>query len=181
MDGRVVRCNHLIKKIQRGNKKALDELFSEFGALFLNMAKKYLYDKSNAEDLLSDVFLTIIRTGARSFDENKNGLNWIFTIIRREAYKLNGKNNLAGGLDEEKSLARFIPDDFLSDEFIDNLTLRHALETLTGWENELIYYKFWEGLTVREIATKLNKPRSTVQYDIDKAMKKIKKFWKNGE
>ena len=36
MDSRVVRCNHLIKKIQKGDEKALDALFQEFGLLFLN-------------------------------------------------------------------------------------------------------------------------------------------------
>ena len=50
------------------------------------------------------------------------------------------------------------------------------MEKLSDYENRLLYYKFWEGLTVREIALKLSKPRSSVQYDIKNTMEKLNKL-----
>jgi len=180
MDSRATRCNKLIKKIQRGDERALDDLYKEFGGLFLNMAKKYLFDKSYAEDLLSEVFVDLVRTSAKSFDETKNGLNWIFTIIRRKAYRFNGdvKNDLS--IEDEESqtyLAPFLAEEEnpSSDRALEAETLRQAMKKLSDEENAILYYKYWEGLTVREIAKRLDKPRSTIQYKIDECMKKLQR------
>ncbi len=178
MDDRVKRCNHLIKKIQKGNEKALDELFVEFGALFLNMAKKYLFDASYAEDLVSDVFVELVRTSAKSFDDSKNGLNWFFTIIRNKAYKYNGELKQIPLQQEDKDgrdiTFFFVSFDPTHDASLDKIVLKNALKKLSKTENEIIYYKFWESLTIREIAKKIGKPRSTVQYLLTKSLRIIK-------
>lgn len=180
MDSRVVRCNHLIKKIQKGNEKALDEMLQEYGSLFLNVAKKYLVDKTYAEDLISEMFLDLVRTSARSFDERKNGLNWIFTIIRNKALRHNREYSAIVPTDDEK--ASFFLGDYMSfsdeqsERNVDALLLRQGMEKLSDEENKILYYKYWECLTVREIAKKTGKPRSTIQYEIDKILKKLKKY-----
>lgn len=180
MDSRVVRCNHLIKKIQKGDEKALDALFQEFGSLFLNMAKKYLIDKRYAEDLVSEVFIDLVRTSAKSFNENKNGLNWIFTIIRHKAYHHNESVNHELSIDETNTalfLEYYLPNISEQEERItDIIMLKQGMETLTKEENIILYYKYWECLTVREIAKRLDKPRSTVQYIIGEALKKLKRY-----
>lgn len=186
MDSRVVRCNHLIKKIQKGDEKALDALFQEFGPLFLNMAQKYLYDKSYAEDLVSEVFVDLIRTSARSFDDNKNSLNWFFTIIRRKAYKYNTKGLKDVSIDELDNsylLTSFMinVEESDSEKSLDIFLLKSGLEKLSDKENKILYYKYWEGLTVREIAKKLGKSHSTIQYIIKEALKKLKEYFDFGE
>ena len=60
------------------------------------------------------------------------------------------------------------------------ILLKDGMEKLTEEENNLLYLKFWEGLTVREIAKKLDKPRSTVQYKIEEALKKLKDYCDRG-
>lgn len=180
MDSRVKRCNHLIKKIQKGNENALDELFREFGPLFFSMANKYLIDKRHAEDLISEVFLDIVRTSAKSFNENKNGLNWLFTIIRNKAFHYNQKYNRELLIDDcNKSflLKDYLPDiNEQNEKNIDSILLKQGMDKLTEEENAILYYKYWECLTVREIAKKLDKPRSTIQYKIEEILKKLKDF-----
>jgi RNA polymerase sigma-70 factor (ECF subfamily) len=181
-----LRCNYLIKKIQKGNEKALEDLFKEFGFLFLNMAKKYLYDKSQAEDLISEVFVDLIKTSGRSFDNNKNGLNWLFTIIRRKAYKYNGNISRAISIEESGtsySIASYMVNaqEMSSEKSFDILCLEQAIEKLNEEEKTILYYKYWEGLTVREIAKKLDKPRSTIQYKIDEILKKLKRNYILGD
>lgn len=180
MDNRVLRVNSLIIKIQKGDEKALDALFIEFGALFLCMAKKYLFEKGYAEDLLSEMFLELWRSGTKSFNAKFNGLNWIFTIIRNKAYKYNGLNHNTVPLEEienQRSFSQIISqNDEDSDKLIDDILLKDALQSLSNYENELLYYKYWESLTIREIAIKLHKPRSTIHYDIKTILNKLKKI-----
>ena len=185
MDKRVVRCNHLIKKIQKENEKALEDLFQEFGLLFLNMAKKYLFDKNHAEDLISEVFVDLVKNSAKSFDENKNGLNWIFTIIRNKAYHYNQQFAKEVSLDDQTVSFRL--EYYMNettdqeDRIVDGLLLKQAMQILSEEENKILYYKFWECLTVREIAKKLDKPRSTIQYKIEEILKKLKKYCDLGD
>ena len=184
MDKRVLRCNHLIRGIQKGSEKALDMLFQEFGPLFLNMAQKYLFDKRYAEDVVSEVFVDLVRTSAKTFDENKNGLNWIFTIIRNKSYHFNEKYGKEISIDNE-NVAFFLeyymnPIDDREEKLIDSLLLKQAMATLSEEENKILYYKYWECLTIREIAKKLDKPRSTIQYKVDEILKKLKKYCDSG-
>ena len=148
--------------------------------MFLNMAKKYLIDKCYAEDLISEVFIELVRTSAKSFDENKNGLNWIFTIIRHKAYHYNANTYHEISIDDTHIslfLEYYLPNISEQEEKItDIVMLKQGMKTLTKEENIILYYKYWECLTVREIAKKLDKPRSTVQYIIGEALKKLKRY-----
>lgn len=62
------------------------------------------------------------------------------------------------------------------DSAVENVDLRAALDTLSTEENRMLYLKFWEGLTVREIAKAVGLPKSTVHGLIKGALKKVGKF-----
>ena len=175
MDARVKRVNELLHRMKKGDQDAVDSLVREFGAFFLNMAKKYLFDPDYADDLLSETLLELYRGSIRSFDPKFNGLNWIYTIIRRKAYKYNGKYERYIPLD---SLENSVGCETSLSAFTSDIALKEALLRLSEYENEILYHKYWEGLTVREIAARLHKPRSTIQYDIKAALKKLEKLLK---
>ncbi len=179
MDNRALRCNKLLNRIKKGDEKALSNLFIEFGPLFLNIAKKYLFDEKYAEDLLSEVFLDLIKYRAGSFNENKNGLNWLFVIIKKKAFNYNSKYSDRvldiGDLENSKSLIEFINIENQYDKYLDNIIIVDSLKKLNEYENMILYYKYWENLTIREIAKKLDKPKSTIHNDIKTVLKKIKK------
>lgn len=170
MDYKVEIVNKLILRISKGDINALDELFEEVGGLLFAMAKKYLTDKSLAEDLVSEIFYRLAK-GIKRFDGQKNGLNWLFKSIHNEAVNWNKKYNPNSfdSIDEHQDLADII---ISIDE--DKISLHDALKTLSETENQILYYKFWEGLTVREIAKKIKKPRSTVQDMINGALERVR-------
>lgn len=174
MDDRIKRVNKLIHRIQNGDESAVDSLYVEFGRLFLNMAKKYLFDVGYAEDLLSETFLEILRNRARSFNREFNGLNWIFTIIRHKAFRYNKKYGAVSfeSVEYAKAVEKYFSN---ADPLVADMDLYAALRGLTDGENELLYYKYWEGLTVREIAAKLDMPKSTVQHEIKRVLNKLRK------
>ena len=173
----IKKVNALIARIQAGDKKAPDLLFAEIGGLLLNVAKKYLYDKSLAEDLLSDVFLELYSSGAKTFDSSFNGINWLFTIVKNKAYHYNLKEGKTVNIDESEGfLQNFLKTDEHGDSAVENVDLRAALDTLSTEENRMLYLKFWEGLTVREIAKAVGLPKSTVHGLIKGALKKVGKF-----
>lgn len=171
MDKRIELINKLIYRISKGDRDALDELFEEVGGLMFLMAKKYLIDKSLAEDLVSEIFCRLVK-GVKTFDVRKNGLNWLYKSIHNEAINWNKKINPNNfdSLDDHRELADIMAS---MDKNVDIIMLQEALKTLSKAENDILYCKYWERFTIREIATKTKKPRSTVQDILNKALEKL--------
>jgi RNA polymerase sigma-70 factor (ECF subfamily) len=176
---RLTLANLLVARIAKGDTQALDELFTEFGGLLFAMCKKYLFDKSFAEDLVSDVLLTVVKESPKikSID---NSLNWMFKIIHNKATNINKRANkiIFEGFDETKSLSTIIS---FTEKSLDIGALHAALEQLPERENRLLYYKFWEGLTIREIAKELKASKSTIQREVDGALSALRKTLNEGD
>jgi len=174
VDSKVQRINSLIEGIAGGNKNALDALFFEFGGLLLAMAKKYVVDKSKAEDILSEVLLRLVKS-AKGFKKEFNGLNWLFKSIKNEALNQNKKDRLrqTDNIDKHYNLKDVI--DF-TQRYADSIAINDALKKLSDLENKALYLKFWHGLTVREIASELKMAKSSCHDLIARALKKLGSF-----
>lgn len=170
MDKLVAKINKLILRISKGDEDALNELFLLTRRILYFMAQKYLYDKSYADDLLSETYYKIVRYSG-SFDKTKNGLNWIFKILHNEAININ-KNGASFEceLDENKSYIGFI------DDLLDKILVHAALEKLSDEEKYIIYLRYWEGLDFQSISNRINKPLSTTP--LSTTFDKIKKIHK---
>lgn len=170
---RIKRVNALLRRIQQSDSKALDELYLEYGSLLLGMARKYLIDKEYAEYLLSDVLYELYEKRANSFNTGFNGLNWLYKTIKHKAFAMNKQQGKTVVLDEDS----FTPSELIADERReDYIDLQRAFETLDDIERKIIRMKFWEGLTIREIAVELNRKHTAVFYVYKKTIKKIKDF-----
>ncbi|MBQ2717330.1 MAG: sigma-70 family RNA polymerase sigma factor [Clostridia bacterium] len=171
MKNRVERFNNLIRKIAKGKSSAVDEIYSEFGGLMFVYAKKYLYDKSYAEDLVSEVLFKIIK-GAKTFDYSKNGLNWMLKIIKNSA--INHNISFSKVQYEVADETAFF--DAFSEDFIANkLDLQRSIKFLTDEEKRVLTLTYWEGYTLREIAKIINKSTTSTHRVLKSALLKIKK------
>ncbi len=172
MDENIKRVNKLIKEIAKGKTKALDELYTEFGGLLFIMARRYLYDKSLAEDLVSDILLNLVKK-ANYFKDGKNGLNWLFKSIHNAAININKRQThfIMEEIEERDDLQDIL---CTENDCINNILIADALSILNEVEKDIIYKKYWEGLTVREIATIINKPTATTQRIIKIALGKMR-------
>ncbi|MBP3291093.1 MAG: RNA polymerase sigma factor [Clostridia bacterium] len=170
MDKLVEKINRLIVRIAKGDTYALDELFVITGRMLLFMARKYLYNKSYAEDLVSETYLKVVKS-ADSFDKKQNGLNWLYKIVKNGALNHNLKErNLT-----EPILENVADKDFAS-EWLDTILVENAVSTLSDEEKDLIYLRYWEGYGIQEIADKLGKPLSTTHDMLKRTCKKLKQL-----
>lgn len=174
MDKLVIKINKLIVRISRGDSRALDELYELTSRMLLAMARKYLYDKSYAEDLISETYYKLVKN-ADKFDAAQNGLNWLYKIIHNEAINFNKKFLLSQNCeltDQAADTTKWV------DDWLDKILIQDALKQLSGEERELIYFRYWEGQTLQEIARRRNKPLITTYDEINRILKKIKKLIK---
>ncbi len=176
---RVENCKNLITRIQNGEVEAFNLLYCDYGEIFLSVARMYLYDKSYAEDLLNDVFIDLLKSKARSFDNTKNGFNWIITVIKNKAFKYNRNNSYKYLLMEEMEDTvtyavqyNRVVDDI--DYILNKVYMTGILKEFSIYQSMLVYYKFWQELTIKEIAKIYNKPISTIHRDITVVISKLK-------
>ncbi len=173
MDDLVKKVNKLIKQIARGKLNALDNLYLLTAKMLLFMAKKYLFDECCAEDLVSDTYLKVVK-GATKFDETQNGLNWIYKILRNGAMDYNRRGARAADYLEN----RFPPEFENADDFLTAILIKDGLAQLSDTEKQIIYLRYFEGLRLKEIALRIEKPVSTTSDMIERTLKKLRKLLK---
>jgi RNA polymerase sigma-70 factor (ECF subfamily) len=173
MDDDVKKFNAVIVKIGCGDVNAINQLYENYSGLMFLMVKKYLVNKDYTEDVLSEVFCRIV-TYSKKFNSKLNGFNWLFKTIKNCCMDWNKNNGYnIECIDDYENFASCLISVEQSIEIID---LRSALLKLNDEENKLLYYKYWEGLTVREIAKRMNKPKSTIQVMIENTLKKLNTY-----
>lgn len=173
MDRLVSKINKLIVKIAKGDSDAIEELYSLTGRILLTMAKKYSKDSDSAEDAVSETYCKVVRN-ARSFDPSKNGLNWLYKIVKNETLNVIRKNAriVNCDFDEESPTKDFV------DDVLEKIIVREAIERLSDEEKQLIYHRYWEGLSFEELSEKYRKTISTVYDNLKRILKKLKKYLK---
>ena len=174
MDKLVLKINKLIYRISKGDNHALDELFELTSRMLLTMARKYLFDKSYAEDLVSETYFKLVKNASK-FNPAQNGLNWLYKIIHNEAVNYNRRDYSLYNceLTDEASII-----DDCVDDWLDKILIKDALNQLSAEERLVIYLRYWEGLNYQEVAKRINKPLTTTYDYINKILKKLKKLLK---
>ena len=130
-------------------------------------------DKTLIDDVIYSAYDKILHN-IQLFDKSKNGLAWIVKITQNEAYFFNIKEkNQKGEVIIRKSDEQA---EYEEDQRLLSFTVERAMNRLEKSERELIEYNVFMGLTVREIAKATGIPKSTVDYKLKQAFKKLKKF-----
>lgn len=83
--------NKYLSKIKKGDKAYKNILFEVTYRHLKNIAWKYVYNKDDVEDVLVEAYLSAFQC-IQSFDESRDGFNWLCKIVQHEAYDWNGKN-----------------------------------------------------------------------------------------
>ncbi len=163
--------NKLIVRIAQGNGRALEALFDLTKKPLFCVAKTYLFDKSKAEDVLSEVYLKVVNS-AKGFDKSKNGYNWLYEITKNTALNENrkDKNNVITPLEDN------VPVYECFDGLINRVAVEGALSGLLPEERRIIYEYFFEKKTVREIADRLHISKSSAHGRITVILQKLKKI-----
>src|SRR5262245_17653674 len=76
---------HLIQRVANQDREAFSQLYERFSTLVFTLARGMLNTRSEAEDLLQEVFVQVWRQ-ARSYGAERGSLEaWIINIVRNRA------------------------------------------------------------------------------------------------
>jgi len=162
---------------RRGSKLTrddLDGLFTEYYPRIFNYIYYRTLNASLADDLVGTVMLNIVR-GYESFDATKGNLDaWVFRVARNAMFSHFRKTKDIVDVDSVSETVFAYEDE---EENLDERgnTVREMLKVLNDEERELVYLKFWEELSNKEIGERLGMNASTVSTKLWRANEKMRK------
>jgi len=158
---------NLIQKVANQDRDAFSQLYDRFSSLVFTLAMRMLRVRSDAEDLLQEVFVQIWRQ-AQSYSVQRGSPEaWIVNIARSRA------------IDKIRSIRRMeksfvLTDDPARAESSENvessaaesearMAMNSALANLPETQRKVLELAYFDGLTQTEIANRLAEPLGTIK------------------
>ena len=164
----------IVRRMATGDESALAELYDRFGTPAYSLAMAMLRDTADAEEVVSDAFAQLWRSAA-TFDAARGTVQaWVVTVTRSRALdrlRSRRRRSAAAALVEEAAPSdaqRLVaepapnPDD-ATDEADLRDRLRKALGDLSEPQRRVVELAYFDGLSQREIAERLDEPLGTIK------------------
>jgi len=171
----------LMAWMQAKDSKGLDLLYSRYSRLVFGIALRILNDKSEAEEVVQEVFFSVYQK-APLFDPAKGSAKgWVvqnaFSRARdRRAHLL--RRGFYSGTDIE-SLDDTLPgkDDIEREVRVrlDFSQLLSAFEDLTQMQRKTLELFYFQGLELREIGERLHEPFGNVRHHFYRGLERLRK------
>lgn len=146
-----------------GDERALSELYDRYGGLIYGAGMRYLGDRTMAEDLVQDVFISVWRNAA-VFDHSRASFaTWVYRITRNRITDL-ARRRRARVRTVAPVAEEVFPDPGDSAaEVLRSFDVVGALSELAPAHREVLVLAYFGGLSQREISDRTGVPLGTVK------------------
>jgi RNA polymerase sigma factor (sigma-70 family) len=165
-------------RVAGGDRAALRIVYQDTSAKLFGVCLRILKDRSEAEDVLQDVYLTVWRKAA-TFDPGRaSPITWMVAIARNRAIdRLRARG--AGGRLEPIEAADAVSDPGPAAVERVELAQQHqrltrCLEELDPRHSSAIRAAFLDGATYEELAARMNVPLGTMKSWIRRGLLKLR-------
>lgn len=153
-----------------------EKLYEEYHMKVMRFIQSKVNDYYLAEDLCSDVFVKVYEK-LGSFDENKSSFStWVFTITRNTLIDYYRTRKVTEEIPENLTYYDDQEEEDITDKDLEKLAF--ALEKLDERSRKLIILHYYDGLTLKEIAEKLNISYIYAKVLHSKSLKNLKQLIK---
>ena len=180
MKENVKRIEELAKKVKKGDRKAFEELYKLTSPKAYFVALQICNDKQEAEDILQESYITAL-SKISSLERTESFMGWFNRIIVNKSKDFLRKKNpkllseddewlLDGQADESD---KFSPEINADKEELRTVVM-DAVQELTVEKRTCVMMKYFNDMSVNEIAQTMEVPVSTVKNRLLAARKELK-------
>lgn len=175
MDGRSDEA--LVRAVRLGEIGAFDELYRRYSSRLFSFLLRLVRDRAEAEDLLQEVFLTVLRDDALELRDGKVAA-WLFTVARNRAIgRLRQQKREAAHADREDEPAPPASPEAKAEIRLRFEQVEKALAALSDDHQEVLLLKVVGGLTYAQIAEVQAVPEGTAKSRMHFAVRAVRKFF----
>lgn len=170
----------VMRRVQSGDKEALGLLFDRYSRVVLSVGLRILRDRSEAQELVQDVFIYVYRK-CESFDATKSPFrSWLIQIaycrsfdrrnylIARRFYDYHNIDEIAESVRSDVSLENIAELSELRRIF------KQAFRELTECQKRTLELVFFEGYSLREISIYLVESIGNTRNHYYRGLEKLK-------
>jgi RNA polymerase sigma-70 factor, ECF subfamily len=154
-------------------RSLVGRLYDTYGASLYRYAALLLADATAAEDVVQQVFATILRQGPRLDEE----AHYLRRAVRNECYSHLRRLRRQGEVDDRALIEPAVE----SASREERIALERAIRELPPEQREVIYLHVFEGLTFQEIATGLDASINTVAAHYRYALGRLRQILTSGQ
>jgi RNA polymerase sigma-70 factor, ECF subfamily len=179
MEGNERTDEEVVRQVTEGDTDAFGILVERYQPKLARYAKRFLFDRSDTDDLLQEIFIRAYRN-IRSFDLARRFSPWIYRIAHNEFVNALKRRDRAplSFLDPDILFPSIAAEETADSEAIAN-ELREGLDRhlkrLDAKYREVLILYFFEELDYKEIAEILKVPISTVGVRLTRGKALLKK------
>ena len=172
---------HLIQQVAKQDRDAFSQLYDRFSTLVFTLAMRMLKARSDAEDLLQEVFVQVWRQAKNYSAERGSPEAWIVNIARSRAIdKIRSIRRMQKSfvLTDDPALAESSENvESSAAESETRLTMNSALANLPDMQRKVLELAYFDGLTQSEIADRLAEPLGTVKTRMRSGIQKLREVF----
>ncbi len=163
----------LIGLVKKGDFEAFSELVELYNRKIFSFAYYHLRNRADAEDITQEVFWRVF-TYIKKFDEKRKFFSWLYTIEMNliMTFLRKKKKYSKVGIDEEfvQNIAFDKKDHIRTEE---KVVLFEAIEQLNEPDKSLVFLKYNEDWSIKEIAETFQLSEENVKIRLFRAKEKL--------
>jgi RNA polymerase sigma factor (sigma-70 family) len=178
IDGNRSLLTVALGRIPEGDRTALQTVYRLTSAKLFGVCLRILEDRSSAEDVLQEVFVTVWRKAADFDADRASPMTWLIAIARNRSIdrlRSERQNRRMEPIDEAAEVRDGSPsaESALAGAQT-NARLHSCLGALADHERAAMRAAFFDGNTYEELAQRMKVPLGTMKSWIRRAMVKLK-------
>ena len=167
-----------MRRIADGDRAALQTAYRLTSAKLFGVCLRILHERTEAEDVLQEVYLTVWQKAA-GFDPGRaSPMTWLITIARNKAIDRLRAGGQARRMEPIDAAAKIVDAAPLADDALAqgeaNARLKACLGGLAANEQNPLRGAFFDGNTYEELAARMDVPLGTMKSWIRRALLKLK-------
>ena len=157
--------SQLISRTALKDRAAFRALYSATSAKLFGVCLRVLKDRTEAEDVLQDIYVRIWLNADRYQVSGYSPITWLVTIARNQAIdRIRARRPESAGLEAADEIADAGPTpEQMAVNGAEAERLRHCLEKLSAGRAEAVKAAYMEGYSYQELAERLGQPINTVR------------------
>ena len=168
--------NATIRLVQNGHVEAVGLLFERYSRLVLSVTTRIVRDRAEAQDLLQDVFLHVLRKGLMFDPARGTVASWVIQVAYSKSLNRRGRymSKLSVNQVPIDAATHIADSESGSDRTTEKLSarevVRQALPELTEAQRETLYLYFFEGYSLLEVSRKRNENLGNTRHHFYRGM-----------